>query len=157
MRWGPVFHISARHITLHILILWYSVPWELDGPDSRFLSWRLVRLGFCLQNSWLFKLIETNLPGVLITSNTSVSCLLYQHDVSLTVETVPIIFFHRITKVAKDLQDDPLQPSIYRQYFPTKPCPLGTTSKHLLNTDLISVWSQSFCAHKKKGSPIAAG
>ena len=31
----------------------------------------------------------------------------------------------RITKVGKDLQDYPVQPSTYHhQYFPTKPCPL---------------------------------
>jgi len=30
---------------------------------------------------------------------------------------------HRITKVEKDFQDHPVQPSTYHQYFPTKPCP----------------------------------
>lgn len=31
---------------------------------------------------------------------------------------------HRISKVGKDLQDHPVQPSIYHQYFPIKPRPL---------------------------------
>ena len=30
---------------------------------------------------------------------------------------------HRITKVGKDLQDHPVQPSTYHQYFPTEPYP----------------------------------
>jgi len=30
---------------------------------------------------------------------------------------------HRITNIGKDLQDHPVQLSIYCQYFPTKPCP----------------------------------
>ena len=38
------------------------------------------------------------------------------------------VAFHRITKVGKDLQDHPVQPSTYHQYFATKPYPLV---KHL--------------------------
>ena len=32
---------------------------------------------------------------------------------------------HRTTKVGKDLQDHPIQPSTYHQYNPIKPCPLA--------------------------------
>ena len=34
----------------------------------------------------------------------------------------------------KDLQEHSVHLAIYHRYFPTKPCPLGTTATHFLNT-----------------------
>ena len=44
---------------------------------------------------------------------------------------------HRITKVGKDLQDHPVQPSTYHQHCPTKPCPSVQHPRHPLPSSTV--------------------